>query len=61
MDFNQLLHFACEHNASDVHIQGGLQPRLRVGGIMRVVNLPAVTDDAGACVHRIHRAATHAR
>ncbi|MBC8108531.1 MAG: PilT/PilU family type 4a pilus ATPase [Anaerolineae bacterium] len=46
MDFHQLLHFAVENNASDVHIQAGLQTRLRVGGIMRVVNLPAVTDQA---------------
>src|SRR4029079_12632730 len=45
MDFNQLLHFAVENNASDVHIQAGLQTRLRVGGIMRSVNLPAVTDE----------------
>src|SRR4051812_12113864 len=46
MDFHQLLHFAVEHNASDIHIQSGLQARLRVGGIMRAVNLPAVTDEA---------------
>ncbi|CAN5325560.1 type IV pilus twitching motility protein PilT [soil metagenome] len=46
MDFNQLLHFAVENNASDVHIQAGLQTRLRVGGVMRVVNLPATTDES---------------
>ena len=42
---HQLLKFAVEHNASDVHIQAGLPPRLRVGGIVRAVNLPAATDD----------------
>jgi len=42
---HQLLRFAVEHNASDVHIQAGLPPRLRVGGIVRAVNLPPATDD----------------
>jgi twitching motility protein PilT len=45
MDFSQLLRFACDNNASDVHIQAGLQCRVRVGGVMRVVNLPPVTDE----------------
>jgi len=42
---HHLLKFAVDHNASDVHIQAGLPPRLRVGGIIRAVNLPAPTDD----------------
>src|SRR6476620_2227259 len=42
---HHLLKFAVEHNASDVHIQAGLPPRLRVGGIIRAVNLPAPNDD----------------
>lgn len=46
MDFSQLIKFAVEHNASDVHIQAGLPPRVRIGGLIRVINLPAVTDDA---------------
>jgi twitching motility protein PilT len=46
MDFHHLLKFAVENKASDVHIQAGLPPKLRVGGIIRMVNLPAVTDEA---------------
>ncbi|MGH7179110.1 MAG: hypothetical protein ACREJC_17160 [Tepidisphaeraceae bacterium] len=46
MDLNQLLRFAVENNASDVHIQAGEAPRVRIGGVIRVVNLPPVTDEA---------------
>jgi twitching motility protein PilT len=45
MDFNLLLKFASEKDASDVHIQAGLAPRVRIGGIMRAVDLPAVTNE----------------
>ncbi|HWP40963.1 MAG TPA: PilT/PilU family type 4a pilus ATPase, partial [Tepidisphaeraceae bacterium] len=45
MDLHQLLRFAVEHKASDVHIQAGLPPRVRIGGIIRAVNLPAVSDE----------------
>jgi twitching motility protein PilT len=46
MEFQQLLRFAVEHNASDVHLQAGIPPHLRMGGILKAVNQPPVTDDA---------------
>ena len=45
MELHNLLRFGVESNASDIHIQTGLPPRVRIGGIMRSVNLPAVTDE----------------
>src|SRR5947207_8314628 len=45
MDFHQLLAFAVEHDASDVHIQTGLPPQLRTGGILKGTNLPAVAEE----------------
>src|SRR5262245_8622176 len=44
MDFQALLRFAVEHNASDVHLQSNLPPRLRLGGILRTADLPQVPD-----------------
>src|SRR4051812_37617535 len=45
MDFGALLKFAVENNASDVHIQAGLVPNLRMGGLIRAINQPPLTDD----------------
>src|SRR6266699_3907453 len=45
MDFPQLLRFAVEHDASDVHIQAGLPPNLRIGGILRATSVPPITDE----------------
>ena len=45
MDFLALLRFAVEHDASDVHIQAGLPPHLRMGGILKAINQPGLTDD----------------
>ena len=45
MDFAALLRFAVEHEASDVHLQAGLPPHLRMGGILKAVNHPPVTDE----------------
>ncbi len=45
MDLQQLLRFAVEKSASDVHIQAGLPPRVRIGGIIRAVDLPVVSDE----------------
>jgi twitching motility protein PilT len=44
MDFGSLLHFAVEHDASDIHMQSGMPPNLRMGGILRAANMPPVTD-----------------
>src|SRR5437764_5769088 len=45
MDFGQLLRFAVEHDASDVHLQAGLPPRVRIGGIIRGINQATLTDE----------------
>lgn len=45
MDLRSLLKFGVEQNASDVHVQAGLSPRVRIGGIMRAVKLPPPTDE----------------
>ncbi len=45
MDFVQLLRFAVEHGASDVHIQSQAAPMLRLAGQMRTVDSPAVSRD----------------
>lgn len=45
MDFQALLHFAVAHDASDVHLQAGLAPKVRLGGELKVVDLPALSDE----------------
>jgi len=45
MDFQKLLHFAVEHNASDIHIQAGLPATVRIGGILQHVQAPPLTDE----------------
>jgi twitching motility protein PilT len=45
MEFMRLLQFAVEHDASDVHLQAGLRPSVRIGGIIRITDQPALTDD----------------
>ena len=45
MDFQPLLRFAVEHDASDVHLQSGLSPNLRIGGILRATKQPPLTDE----------------
>jgi twitching motility protein PilT len=45
MDFQQLLKFAVANNASDVHIQTGLRASLRIGGIIRSTDQPALTEE----------------
>src|SRR5687768_10852378 len=38
MDFMALLRFSVEHNASDIHVQAGLPPHVRMGGILKAIN-----------------------
>jgi twitching motility protein PilT len=45
MDFVALLRFAVEHDASDVHLQAGLPPHVRMGGILKPINSPPLTDE----------------
>jgi twitching motility protein PilT len=46
MEFQRLLRFAVEHDASDVHIQAGLAPSVRIGGIIRHTDQPPISDEA---------------
>src|SRR4051812_12054946 len=45
MDLHELLKFGVTNNASDVHIQTGLPPRVRIGGIIRGGEGPTLTDE----------------
>ena len=45
MDMQKLLRFAAQHDASDIHIQAGLRPILRVGGIIRATDAAPLTDE----------------
>jgi twitching motility protein PilT len=45
MDFVKLMQFAVEKDASDIHIQSRLKPNLRIGGILKSVEVPPVTDE----------------
>lgn len=44
MDFDRLLRFAVENRASDLHVQAGSPPMLRVGGEMRLIETEALTS-----------------
>jgi twitching motility protein PilT len=45
VDFQLLLRFAVENDASDIHIQAGLPPCLRIGGHLRSTQEPPMSDD----------------
>jgi twitching motility protein PilT len=45
MNFDQLIQFAVEQGASDLHFQTGASPLLRIGGLIRAVESPPVTAD----------------
>ena len=45
MDFLRLLQFAVEHEASDVHLQAGVRPHVRIGGILKCTDQPPVSDE----------------
>ncbi len=42
MDIIELLTFAVNNQASDLHLSSGLEPRIRVDGELRTVNLPVL-------------------
>ena len=44
MNFDQLVRFAVEQGASDLHLQTGATPLLRINGLIRAVESPAVQD-----------------
>src|SRR5262245_21021367 len=45
MELNQLLKFAVDNNASDLHLQAGSPPMLRIGGTMRFATIPALDNE----------------
>ncbi len=45
MNFDQLIRFAVEQNASDLHFQTGAAPLLRINGQMRNVESPPLTNE----------------
>ena len=42
MNFDQLIRFGVEQGASDVHLQTGAAPLLRINGQIRTVEAPPV-------------------
>ena len=44
MNFDQLIRFAVEQGASDVHLQTGASPLLRINGLIRTVESPPVDN-----------------
>ena len=45
MNFEQLIKFAVDQNASDLHFQTGASPLLRINGQIRNVESPPLTED----------------
>lgn len=45
MHIDQILRFAIENGASDIHLQVGYAPHVRMGGQVRAVDSPALTDE----------------
>jgi twitching motility protein PilT len=45
MDFFKLLRYAVDHDASDVHLQSGDRPILRLGGTIKFVDGASLSDD----------------
>jgi twitching motility protein PilT len=45
MTIEQLLAFAAKQNAADLYLQAGTKPRLRLGGLVREFEAPALTDE----------------
>ena len=44
MDISELLAFAVQNKASDLHLSSGLPPMVRVDGDLRRLNLPAMDN-----------------
>lgn len=45
MDIAQLLQFACQQNASDLHISAGEPPMIRVHGDVKKIKVPPLTSE----------------
>lgn len=46
MDFERILKFAFDNGAADVHLQSASPPMLRIGNQIRLIDGPAVTEEA---------------
>jgi twitching motility protein PilT len=46
MDFQVLMRFANDRGASDIHIQAGISPKLRIQGTLHTVDQPPLDDAA---------------
>ena len=60
LDMKELLAFAVEQNASDVHIACGIPPKLRIHGRLTEVEVPALTptdvaEAIGSTMHERHK------
>ena len=60
IDMKELLAFAVEQNASDIHIAVGIPPKLRINGRLTEVELPAMTpadaaEAIGSTMHDRHK------
>lgn len=54
MDISQLLNFAAQQNASDLHLSSGLPPMIRVHGDIKKLNVPDLThEEVKALVYAI--------
>lgn len=61
LDMKELLAFAVEQNASDVHIACGIPPKLRINGKLTEVEVPPlmpadVAEAIGSTMHERHKA-----
>jgi twitching motility protein PilT len=45
MEIDKLLHFAVQQGASDLHLQAGAPPRLRIASELRLLDSPPLTSD----------------
>src|SRR5208337_5521141 len=45
MNFEELLKFAVDQGASDIHFQSGSAPQVRIGGLIRNVESPAISQE----------------
>ena len=45
MNFDQLIRFAVAQGASDLHLQTGASPMVRINGLIRVVESPPVSEE----------------
>ena len=46
MLLSELLAFAYQHKASDIHLVSGSVPILRIGGVLHPLDMPIVTAEA---------------